>query len=166
MSSLKGITRISYLVFFISHIPITLLIDGQAFLPRNWYPQSLVDIVDWYVSTFKDKMMSHPTEPWFKSLISLEILFQLPFFVYAVHCLLQHKDGILFRSLCIVYGASTSTTIVPILASIVSDSDATFSEKSILLGFYLPYLIFPLWLTLITVRDNIVSDSEKGKKLN
>lgn len=109
--------------------------------------------------------MAHPTEPWFRSLISLEILFQLPFFVYAVHCLLQQKDGILFRSLCIVYGASTSTTMVPILASIASDSDATFSEKSILLGFYLPYLIFPLCLTLITVRDNIVSDSEKGKKM-
>jgi hypothetical protein len=111
-------------------------------------------------------MMAHPTEPWFRSLISIEILFQLPFFVYAVHCLLQHKVGVWFRSLCIVYGASTSTTLVPILASIVSDSDATFSEKSVLLGFYLPYLIFPLWLTVIAVFDNIASDSEKGKKMS
>eukprot|EP00804_Cyclotella_cryptica_P012104 CCRYP_009820-RA/>CCRYP_009820-RA protein AED:0.39 eAED:0.39 QI:392/1/1/1/0/0/2/214/166 len=165
MSSLQGKTRISFLVFFISHIPITLLIDGQAFLPRHWYPQGLVDVVDWYAATFKDNLMTHPTEPWFKSLISIEILFQLPFFVYAVHCLLQHKVRKYFRSLCLVYGASTSTTLVPILASIVSNGDTTFSEKIVLLGFYLPYLIFPAWLTIISINDNIASVNEKGKKM-
>jgi hypothetical protein len=51
--SIQGATRTAFIVFFTSHIPITVLVDGQAFLPRDWYPQSLIDIVDWYTSTFK-----------------------------------------------------------------------------------------------------------------
>jgi hypothetical protein len=53
MSSIQGKTRLAFLAFFISHLPITILVDGQAFLPRDWYPQSLVDVVDWYAATFK-----------------------------------------------------------------------------------------------------------------
>ena len=108
--------------------------------------------------------MTHPTEPWFTSLVSIEILFQLPFFVYAVNSLLNNKFGPHFRSLCIVYGASTATTLVPILASIASDTDTTASEKGILFGFYLPYLIFPLWLTIISVFDETASASVGSKK--
>jgi hypothetical protein len=108
--------------------------------------------------------MTHPTEPWFTSLVSLEILFQLPFFMYAVNCLLQNKYGPCFRPLCIVYGSSTATTLVPILASIASDVDKTTSEKGILFGFYLPYLIFPLWLTIVSVFDESAAVSAAAKK--
>mmetsp|Transcript_24604 Transcript_24604/g.51232 ORF Transcript_24604/g.51232 Transcript_24604/m.51232 type:complete len:118 (+) Transcript_24604:346-699(+) len=54
-----------------------------------------------------------------------------------------------FRSLCLIYGASTATTLIPILSCVAFDPDTTFSEKGILLGFYLPYLIFPVWLVWI-----------------
>lgn len=97
--------------------------------------------------------MTHPTEPWFTSLVSIEILFQLPFFFYAVNSLLQNKYGQYFRPLCITYGASTSTTLIPILTYIYSDDDTTMNEKGVLLAFYLPYLIFPLWLTILAVYD-------------
>jgi hypothetical protein len=108
--------------------------------------------------------MTHPTKPWFTSLVSLEILFQLPFFFYAVHSLLQKKYGCYFRPLCIAYGASTSTTLVPILASIVSDDDTTTGEKGVLLGFYLPYLIFPLWLMIIAICDDVAASVAAKKK--
>lgn len=54
MWALTGKTRIAFLLFFASHILITLLIDGQAFFSRSrFYPQPLQDVVDWYASTFK-----------------------------------------------------------------------------------------------------------------
>ena len=53
MPALQGFTRTAILCFFVSHIPITLLIDCQAFLPRHFYPQALQDVVDWYAETFK-----------------------------------------------------------------------------------------------------------------
>eukprot|EP00579_Thalassiosira_antarctica_P032036 CAMPEP_0201993108 /NCGR_PEP_ID=MMETSP0905-20130828/1447_1 /ASSEMBLY_ACC=CAM_ASM_000554 /TAXON_ID=420261 /ORGANISM="Thalassiosira antarctica, Strain CCMP982" /LENGTH=84 /DNA_ID=CAMNT_0048547893 /DNA_START=46 /DNA_END=296 /DNA_ORIENTATION=+ len=84
MPTLQGHTRTAFLCFFISHIPITFLIDGQAFFPRHYYPQVLRDVGDWYAITFKDKLMTHPPQPWFSSLVSLEVLFQLPFFLVAV----------------------------------------------------------------------------------
>ena len=108
--------------------------------------------------------MTHPTEPWFTSLVSLEILFQLPFFFYAVNSLLRNNYGPYFRPLCMVYGASTATTLIPILASISSDSNITTNEKGVLFGFYLPYLIFPLWLTIISVFDEAAAASTANKK--
>ncbi len=53
MLTLQGNTRIAFLFFFLSHIPITLLVDGQAFFRRSFYPQALQDVVDWYAVTFK-----------------------------------------------------------------------------------------------------------------
>mmetsp|Transcript_3848 Transcript_3848/g.7212 ORF Transcript_3848/g.7212 Transcript_3848/m.7212 type:complete len:117 (-) Transcript_3848:396-746(-) len=90
--TLSGNTRLAFLIFFASHIPITLMVDGQAFFPRSWYPQALIDVVDWYAATFKDKLMSYPRETWFTSMISIEIFFQLPFFFVAVYTLLQQKQ--------------------------------------------------------------------------
>ena len=123
--------------------------------------------------------MSHPPQPWFSSLISLEVFFQLPFFFVAVYALLQQQsksreennknalirgDG-LFRSLCMIYGSSTATTLVPILASLLTDHGTTVGEKGVLLGFYLPYLIFPLWLVVIAVcEENVFGAKEAGKK--
>ena len=97
--------------------------------------------------------MTHPTETWFTSLVSLEIVFQLPFFFYAVYSILNCTYGLYFRPLCIAYGASTATTLIPILACVLSDADTTTSEKGVLLGFYLPYLVFPLWLMILGVCE-------------
>ena len=53
MPTLQGHTRTAFLCFFISHIPITILLDGQAFFPRHLYPQVARDVLDWYAITFK-----------------------------------------------------------------------------------------------------------------
>ncbi|KAL7534684.1 hypothetical protein ACHAXR_007941 [Thalassiosira sp. AJA248-18] len=158
MPTLQGHTRTAFLCFFISHIPITLIMDGQAFFSRDLYPQVLRDVGDWYASTFKDKLMAHPPQPWFSSMVAIEVLFQLPFFFVAVYAMLQQSkdwDG-LFRSLCIIYGSSTATTLVPIFASLLTDQDTTVGEKGVLLGFYLPYFLFPLWLVVIAVCEENV----------
>ena len=112
--------------------------------------------------------MEHPVDPWFSSLVSIEVMFQLPFFFLAIYALLQQPkdpqkrtirgDGP-FKSLCIVYGSSTATTLVPILQHILTDEETELSEKGILLSFYLPYLIFPLWLVVIAVCNEDIFGS-------
>mmetsp|Transcript_43797 Transcript_43797/g.106212 ORF Transcript_43797/g.106212 Transcript_43797/m.106212 type:complete len:223 (+) Transcript_43797:3-671(+) len=93
----------SFLIFFISHIPITLLVDGQGALSRL-YPNFLRSIVAWYTTVFGDVLMkasptmededqdnlttttaSCPKNWWFKSIICCELLFQVPFFFVAIH---------------------------------------------------------------------------------
>lgn len=141
---------------------------------HSYYPQALRDVVDWYAATFKDKLMEHPPQPWFSSLVFLEVTFQLPFFFLAVYAILKSNgkanttnniirgDGI-FRSLCMIYGSSTATTLVPIFASIFSDQSTTLGEKGVLLGFYIPYLVFPLWLVAIAaMNENVFVASVKS----
>ncbi len=124
--------------------------------------------------------MTHPPQPWFTSLVAIEFFLQMPFFFVALYTILQHRkndtkvnnqnkngsitqgNGI-FRSLCIVYGSSTATTLIPIFASIVTENETTLGEKSILLCFYLPYFIFPLWLVVIAVCEENVFVSKSNK---
>jgi len=149
--------------------------DGQAFFPRDWYPRALQDLAHWYATKFKDELMIQPAEKWFSSMIALEVLFQLPFFFIAVYALLQKSpndknaiirgDG-LFRSLCMIYGSSTATTLIPIFGHMLSSETTTIEEKGVLLGFYLPYFIFPVWLVVIAVFEENVFGGTKDKKLS
>lgn len=45
-------------LFFVSHIPITILIDSQAIFPRRWYPEGAVRFLDSYVDAFGDPLAS------------------------------------------------------------------------------------------------------------
>ena len=168
MRTLSGATRTAFLAFFASHIPITLLVDGQAFLPRSIYPSAITDVLDWYTTTFADTLMKPPHyDVWFSSVVACEILFQLPFFFYAVYALLDptRVDGTgIFRSACLIYGSHTATTLVPILATIATDPETDTMQRATLFGFYLPYLVFPVWLLFIAVKnDNVFGMAAKSK---
>lgn len=179
MPALQGHTRTAFLCFFISHIPITLIIDGQGLFSRHFYPECVRGLLDWYAITFNDKLMTAPHQPWFLSLILLEVFFQFPFFILAVYAILQSSkknngndsptlirgDGV-FRSLCLIYGSSTATTLMPIFASFLTDHGTTVGEKGVLLGFYLPYLIFPLWLVVIAVCEENVFGVKNASKID
>ena len=97
MKALKGFTRVAFLVFFSSHIAVTLVIDFQAIAPREWVPTVFADLLHWYASNLNDPLMSNPQElPWFQSLVALEVIFQVPFFFWAVSTLLataHHHQG-------------------------------------------------------------------------
>jgi len=165
MKPLTGIVRAAFLGFFASHIPITLIVDGQAVFPPSLVPQFAKDVLRWYSTTFNDRLMTPPYDNiFFTSFIWCELLFQLPFFVIATNVLCGKKvDGTgWFRSLCLIYGAHTCTTLIPILVSIANQSENTTKEKIILVAFYLPYLIFPFWLTLICLfNKDILLDRQK-----
>ena len=67
--------RIVFLFYFITHIPITLIVDAQA-LFGTYYPASLQSLVSWYTTTLNDRLfIAKPV--WFKSFIIAELLFQL-----------------------------------------------------------------------------------------
>mmetsp|Transcript_18130 Transcript_18130/g.25807 ORF Transcript_18130/g.25807 Transcript_18130/m.25807 type:complete len:176 (+) Transcript_18130:92-619(+) len=164
---LTGVTRYVFSIFFASHIPITLFIDGQVIFPKNWVPKPCQDALEFYSRTFSDHLMTPPYDNiFFSSFVLCELLFQLPFFVVATYALVT-SDKISgkgwFRSACMIYGAHTTTTLVPILASIVTEKATTGIQKMTLFLFYFPYLLFPLWLTIIaaTTEDMFHDKSRK-----
>lgn len=168
MKTLEGKTRVAFLLFFISHIPATLLIDLQAIFP-HLYPEILRDILKWYTDIFNDDLMRGPHDTWFKAIVGGELLMQLPFFFVAVYALMNsHKvDGKgWFRSACMIYGSHTATTLIPILACHIANPDASSLEKILVVSIYLPYLLFPLWLVFISVVSENVFGKSKSNKSN
>lgn len=85
MNAIKGIPRIIFVAFFASHILATLCIDVQAIVPTALVPQALANLLHWYAAGLNDPLMSQPQDlPWFQSLVCMEMIFQLPFFFWAV----------------------------------------------------------------------------------
>ena len=152
-------------IYFATHIPITLLVDMQVplfplfssltFPPPfrtvskavfpSLYPEALTQVMDYHVTTFKDFMMADP-QPWLRSIIACEMLFQLPFFFYAVWALLAKANSA--RIPFILYGTHVTTTLVPILGEVYYREGMEVADKVKLSLVYLPYLLIPLSITV------------------
>ncbi|KAI8071304.1 hypothetical protein BC940DRAFT_234890 [Gongronella butleri] len=133
-----------FYVFFLTHIPITVLFDLQALYPAAWVPQPLLSIVAWYAEATGDPFM-HPlnNQYWFKSLASMEAMLQLPFFFVACNGLA--KDAPWIRLPMVVYGAHVVTTLMPIMLELIANAayNLTSTQRTMLLAIYSPYLIIP-----------------------
>jgi hypothetical protein len=178
---MHGILRRLFLGYFITHIPITILIDLQGAFPE-YYPQPIRNVVLWYIETFGDFLMG--TGPvWFRSflyckyedvdhavmsLIALhhsgELAMQLPFFLYVIHGILIKSNSI--RIPCIVYGSHVSTTVVPILMEFAFSKVLTVQRKLWLIGIYSPYLLVPITLTIYMLLnpEPFSKDASNSKK--
>jgi hypothetical protein len=150
MKLIQGSSRIAFLIFFLSHIPITILVDGQGAF-RSCYPQFLTDVLSWYCNLFGDVLMKEADNKndgnnrvWFSSLICCEILFQLPFFIVAVKMMMTtttttttttHSSSSSsaypewFRMICIIYGSHVSTTMVPIISTFGMSQEMSIRQK-------------------------------------
>ena len=83
----------------------------------------------------------------FRSFIIAEAFFQLPFFFVATYGLLFKKQWI--RIPLIVYGSHVFTTVFPIMYTFYeADNSDGGLNKVALFGFYSPYLLVPLMLTI------------------
>jgi len=137
-----------FFIYFASHIPITLLIDAQG-VSSAFHPQACKDLLAWYTKEFGDFLMASPPQ-WFQSIVACELLFQLPFFFFAVYGFWFGKNWL--RLPCLVYGAHVATTLVPILDAFARAADLTLEQKTTLISIYAPYLLVPLLLIWVMYR--------------
>ncbi|NXN31688.1 SGMR2 protein, partial [Nycticryphes semicollaris] len=159
-----------FALYFLSHIPITLLIDLQALLPAGLHPPALRDLLQWYVASFRDPLMLQPPA-WFKAFIYCEAFLQVPFFPIAAYAF--------FKGCCkwiktpaIIYSTHVATTLFAILAHILfhdfSESQnlgpQTQRERLVLLSVYAPYLLIPLLLLFTMLFHPHYNQVEKRKR--
>ncbi len=86
--------------------------------------------------------------PWFMSLALCEVCVQLPFFFVGTYAFITGKQWI--RLPALIYGVSTATTLIPILADIMGQPNR---HRNVLLAFYLPYLIVPAAIAVVMTRQ-------------
>ncbi|XP_047614067.1 sigma intracellular receptor 2 [Phacochoerus africanus] len=159
--------------YFLSHIPVTLLVDMQALLPPDLYPVELRNLCKWYTQEFKDTLLQSPPA-WFKAFLFCELVFQLPFFPFATYAFF--KGGCKWiRTPAIIYSVHTMTTLIPILSTFLFEDfskascfkgqgPTTFHERLFLLSVYIPYFLIPLVLLLFMLRNPYYKSEEKRKK--
>jgi len=183
---MNGILRWAIIVYYVTHIPITIALDLQGLL-HAFYPPLLQELLKWYVSSFKDPMMAMPQPAWFKSFIFWEIfqgktcvlrcaianapccphllphIHVVPYFVYGIRGMLAKDNSIRIPS--IIYGAHVTTTVSAILAELVfGPAKITSSEKSLLFALYLPYFIFPCAILLFFAASPEPFGNDKTNK--
>ncbi|ODV79075.1 uncharacterized protein CANTADRAFT_6254 [Suhomyces tanzawaensis NRRL Y-17324] len=143
-SSLNGRDKF-YFLYFLIHIPITVLIDSNIVVPREYQWEISTQILDFHVETNKDVLFMGPRPIWFQVFGAVELLFQLPLFVYCIiHMYAGTKRHYAWMSL---YGFNASFTTLVCLFHVYFASDEyglTLGEKGKLVGIYVPYLLIPL----------------------
>lgn len=45
-------------IFFLSHIPVTVFLDSQVVLPASWYPQFAKDGWQLYIHSYNDPLVT------------------------------------------------------------------------------------------------------------
>lgn len=61
MGILRTVFDAIVLIFFVTHIPITLLVDSQALFPREWYPKFANKMMDDFLRDYKDPLVRTST---------------------------------------------------------------------------------------------------------
>ena len=81
-----------YVVFFGLHLLASLMIDGQAFYPKSMVPKVLQNVLADYIKDSADPLISnvwHPRYAWFSTLLTAEMLIQVPAFAFGILHLLR-----------------------------------------------------------------------------
>ncbi|KAL8131222.1 uncharacterized protein LOC141711504 [Apium graveolens] len=132
----KLIDAILFLFFLVIAVAVPVL-DSQTCLPRGLYPDVLVNLKTWYTNEYGDYLVAEKPH-FFVGIVWLELLFQWPLSIAALYGIFAGKYWI--KTVCLMYGSSTLTAMVAILAEMKNSGRA--SEKLMML--YYPFMGFAL----------------------
>ncbi|KAI9460438.1 transmembrane protein 6/97 [Boletus coccyginus] len=155
-----------YFVFFMIHLPASLLLDCQALYPPSLVPSFMTALPKMYTQFSADPLISgamgHTGESnnfiWFKTFLFVEAFFQVPVFILGMRGL--WKDSRLIHILMLAYGASTATTTLPCVAVLLSTpttsaqtiaagvQSVTASQRFQLLSSYIPFFLLPMFMAI------------------
>ncbi|XP_052177267.1 uncharacterized protein LOC127791432 [Diospyros lotus] len=120
-------------LFFTVVAVVAPLIDAQTCLPADLFPDVLVQLKVWYIRDYGDYLVAEKPN-FFVGLVWLELLFQWPLALANLYAILASKSW--FPTTCLIYGVSTFTSMVAILAEMINSGRA--SDK--LLMMYTPFI--------------------------
>ncbi|CAK9185181.1 unnamed protein product [Ilex paraguariensis] len=95
--------------FFLLIAVVAPLFDAQSCLPRDLYPDYLVDLNTWYSREYGDYLISEKPN-FFVGLVWLELLFLWPLSIANLYGIVAGKSWL--RTTSLIYGVSISTSMV------------------------------------------------------
>ncbi|XP_050209255.1 uncharacterized protein LOC126659965 isoform X1 [Mercurialis annua] len=111
----------------------TPLIDSQTCLPAEMFPEKLIKLRSWYTQGCGDFLYEEkPT--FFVAMVWTEMIFHWPLVLLNIYAMLTSKPW--FQTTCLIYGTSIATSMVPVLAVVLSSGRASAE----LMGNYYPYM--------------------------
>ncbi|KAA8526495.1 hypothetical protein F0562_008302 [Nyssa sinensis] len=152
----KLIDAILFLFFMVIAVVVP-LIDAQTCFPAEFFPVFLVDLKAWYSREYGDYLVADKPN-FFVGIVWLELLFQWPLSIVNLYGIAAGKSW--FNTTCLVYGASTFTSMVAILAELMGSGKA--SDK--LLMMYSPFMGFAALAILRGLLPNAGKTSTIGKR--
>ncbi|KAK9051960.1 hypothetical protein SSX86_028588 [Deinandra increscens subsp. villosa] len=153
---MKLIDAILFLFFLIISIAVPIL-DPQTCLPSNIFPDILVHLKTSYAHEYGDYLISEKPH-FFVGLSWVELLFAWPLSIASLYGIVAGKSWL--RTTCLLYGASTLTSMVAILSELVGSGKA--SEK--LLKMYFPFLGFAVLAILRGLLPHSVKSTVIGTR--
>ncbi|XP_042485481.1 sigma intracellular receptor 2-like [Macadamia integrifolia] len=140
MGLCKLVDAILFLFFLVIAVVVPLL-DSQTCLPAHLFPDFLIDLGSWYAREYGDYLLVEKPD-FFVGLIWLELILQWPLSIANLYAIISGKSW--FKTTCLIYGVSTSTSMVAILGEMIGSRKA--SDK--LLMMYSPFLGFAVLAVL------------------
>lgn len=104
----KLIDAILFLFFLLIAVVVPLL-DAQICLPRDLYPDLLVNFKSWYAREYDDYLVAQPPH-FFVGLVWLELFLQWPLSIVSLYGIATGKSWV--KNVCLIFGSSTLTAMV------------------------------------------------------
>ncbi|KAI3457321.1 hypothetical protein Pfo_013984 [Paulownia fortunei] len=158
MGALCKLVDAALFMFFLFIAIVAPLIDGQTCLPLHFFPPFMVELKSWYAQEYGDYLVSEKPH-FFVGVVWIELIFQWPLAVACVYGIAAGKSW--FSTTCLMYGVSTLTSMVAILAELTLSNRA--SDQ--LLMMYYPFLGFALLALLRGLLTHSGKSIAIGKRL-
>ncbi|KAI1627873.1 transmembrane protein 6/97 [Exophiala viscosa] len=129
---------IVYLVFFVIHIPVMLLIDLAPFIPYPLRPQLSHTLRNFYIERYNDRFFSSPPA-WFTMYMYLEAAYHLPLSAWMVWAI--PNDHPLLALNLLIFALETAITTLTCVVEVASWDGYTAGQKGDLYSLYVPYLV-------------------------
>ncbi|KAL2415535.1 hypothetical protein ABEF95_001661 [Exophiala dermatitidis] len=129
---------IVYLVFFIIHVPVMLLIDLAPLQPAWLRPRLSYTLREYYLERYRDRYFEHPPA-WFTAYMYLEAGYHLPLSLWMMWNI--PRDHILVPLHLLLFALETAITTLTCVVDVAAWEGYTAVQRKDLYGLYMPYLV-------------------------
>lgn len=132
-----------YIVYFIVHFFISILIDSAIALPESLTLPLQKTLLQTQITQNHDFLLVEKPV-WLQTFVWVEIILQVPFFAWAAYALAKKNKKAYIA--CLIYGVEASTTTLGCLGEVAMCS-LDFKLKAKLFAIYFPTFLIPLYMT-------------------